>query len=56
MVLQWPRLRIIEDFGLEEVALGQVARADLLGEPPDVGAAAEGPAAERPGEHRASRE
>ena len=42
--------------GLEELRLRQRPGADLLAEPPDVGAAAERPAAERAGQHRPARD
>ena len=41
IVLQWPRLRIIERLGAQEVVLRQRPGAHLLAEPPHVGAAAE---------------
>ena len=41
IVLQWPRLRIIDDSERRNSCLGQRARADLLAEPPHVRAAAQ---------------
>ena len=55
MVLQCPRLRIIDDSESRNCRLGQRAGPDLLGQPPDVGAAAQRGAAERAGQHRPAR-
>ena len=52
MVLQCPRLRIIDDSDRRNVLLRQRAGADLLAEPPHVGAAAQRHAAEGAGQHR----
>ena len=52
MVLQWPLLRIIDCSDCRNCAVRDRARARLLAEPPDVGAAAERLAAEVAGQHR----
>ncbi len=55
IVLQCPLPADHRRLGLQEVELAQRARAHLLAEAPDVGAAAERLAAEVAGEHRAAR-
>ena len=54
MVLQCPRLRIIDDSDARNALLRQRAGADLLAEPPHVGAAAQRHAPEGAGQHRAA--
>ena len=55
MVLQCPRLRIIDDSESRNAASRQRPGAHLLAEPPHVGAAAERHAAEGAGQHRPAR-
>ena len=52
IVLQCPRLRIIDDSERRKSSSRQRPGADLLAQPPHVGAAAERRATERAGEHR----